>query len=264
MISDNIKWSRLRKRIIVTLTTIPPRFIRLHYTLESLFCQTVQPDMIVINVPEKYNNYSNDILFPKVEKEYVIVNRCKDYGPATKLLGLYGTKIYNDMCDDDIIIVVDDDRNYNNKMIEGMLNYHRQYPNAALTIAGWDIEALTRNKIQYEKTKMPRGMSDFKSFGYVDILGGCCGFLLTKSGCPFNHSMIFALKPNDPKYYVDDVWLSGFLTLNGVDIYIIPNVTTRDEPPTVNNYICPLANETREPKNIACIEYFRKNYGIWK
>jgi len=229
-----------------------------------LFSQTVQPDVIVVNVPERYNNYSNGAAFPIIERQNVIVNRCKDYGPATKLLGLYGTKVYNDMSDDDIIIVVDDDRNYNDRMIEGMLKYHRQYPTAALTVAGWDIEAITNNKVRYTKTKMPRGLSGFKSFGYVDVLGGCCGFLLTKSCCPFNHSVIFDLNPNDPKYYVDDIWFSGFLTLNGVDIYIIPNLTTKDEPPNINNYICPLANKTREAKNIVCVEYFREKYGIWK
>jgi hypothetical protein len=216
-----------------------------------------------LNIPEKYNRFSNETAFPEIVIPNIIINRCKDYGPATKLLGLYGTDIYNNLCDKDIIIVVDDDRDYNSRMIEGMINYHNQYPDDALTVAGWDVEALTNNKIQYCKKVQHRGI-EFERFGNIDILGGCCGFLLTKAICPFNWNEIFTLLPDDPKYYVDDVWFSGFLTLNEVNIYIIPNMINKDEAHNVNNSICPLSDNTREYKNTLCINYFRDKYGIWK
>ena len=250
--------------IVVTLTTIPPRFGNLHFTLNSLQNQTVQPDLIVLNIPEKYVNYSNDIELCKIEQPNVIINRCNEYGPATKLLGLYGTNVYNDMSDEDIIIVVDDDRNYNNRMIEGLLNYHKQYPGAALTVAGWTVDAIINMTWQtYFASKHPRGV-DFNTFAQVDILTGCCGVLLTKSICPFNRPEIFEMNPADPKYYFDDIWVSGFLKLNDVVIYIIPNEITSDEQRNENDCIYPFDYERSINKNVMCIEYFRETYGIWK
>ena len=46
-----------------------------------------------------------------------VKNRCNDFGPTTKLLGLYETEIYNNMSNNDVIIVIDDDRIYNNNLI---------------------------------------------------------------------------------------------------------------------------------------------------
>jgi len=249
--------------IIVTFTTIPPRFQNIHFTINSILSQTVVPDKIVINVPEKYNNYSNNLQFPKIDDSRIIVNRCRDYGPATKLLGLNATELYDNMTDDDIIIVLDDDRNYNNRMVENFVHYNTIYPDKAMTIAGWEIEVVTDGKVSYPKRKLPRGR-EFHSCGHIDVLGGCCAFALTKRMCPFNNDEIFKLTKEDPKYYVDDIWLSGFLTLNGTDIYIVPNSTRSDEPRNVNNNINPLCNSNRNKINTICAEYFRVKYNLWK
>ena len=61
------------------------------------------------------------------------------------------------MSNDDVIIVIDDDRTYNNKLTENMLNYHRINIDKVLTIAGWEIETLTNNYIVSSKKKQPRG-----------------------------------------------------------------------------------------------------------
>ena len=37
--------------IIVSLTTIPPRFNYLHITIDSILSQTILPDKIIINIP---------------------------------------------------------------------------------------------------------------------------------------------------------------------------------------------------------------------
>ena len=94
-------------------------------------------------------------------------------------------------------------------------------------------------------------------------MGGCCGFLISKKNCPFNHKEIFELDNNDEKYYVDDVFISGFLTLNNTDIYIIPNTIHRDENRSINDKIYSLTDNTRMQKNIKCIQYFKNKYNIW-
>jgi len=251
--------------IVVTLTTIPPRFDNLYITIDSILSQTILPDIILIHIPEKYHNYSYDVsLLPKFSSDIVIINNnVKDYGPATKLLGLYDHELYNKMNDDDIIVVIDDDRIYNTNFIKNNLDFHKIYSDKVLTVSGWDIEMITLNKYIINNKNQPRGI-EFTSSGYIDFIGGCCGYLLNKKMCPFNYKEIFELHPNDTNYYVDDIWISGFLTLNNIDIYMIPNAIFADEIRQQNNDICGLADNTRGDKNIKCIEYFRDKYNIWK
>lgn len=248
--------------IIVSLTTIPTRFQYLYITIDSILSQTIQPDIIVIHIPIKYNNYSYDSsMLPSFLSDKVIINYVEDYGPATKLLGIRDFYLYDKMNDDDIIIVIDDDRLYNVNLIKNMLHYHTIYPDKVLTVAGWDVEALSRYKTQNKK--QPRGV-EFKKCGHIDFLGGCCGFLLNKKMCPFNYDELFQLNPNDDYYYVDDIWISGFLTLNGTDIYMIPNSIFCDELRHNNDKISPLFDNTRNKKNTKCIKYFRDNHNIFK
>ena len=168
--------------IIVSLTTIPSRFKYLDITINSILAQTIMPDKIIIHIPSTYNNYPNNYILPEFSDDRIIINNdVNDYGPATKLLGLYNYKIYNDMVDDDIIIVIDDDRTYNNNLIQNMLTYHAKHTNKVLTVAGWDIELLTINKYTINDKKQPRGI-EFKTDGYKDFLGGCCGFLINENG----------------------------------------------------------------------------------
>ena len=251
--------------IIVSLTTIPTRFKYLYITINSILSQSILPNLIVIHIPTEYNNYSYDInTIPKFSSDKVIINNnVKDYGPATKLLGLYDLDLYNKMSDDDIIIIIDDDRIYNQDLINNMLNYHNIHLDKALTIAGWDIEPMTNNKYKINNKKQPRGI-EYEISGYSDFLGGCCGFLITKNMCPFNHNELFNLKPNDDCYYVDDIWISGFLKLNNIDIYLIPNSIFGDELRNINSSIDQLTDNTRIEKNIKCIEYFIDKYNILK
>jgi hypothetical protein len=251
--------------IIISLTTIPPRFDNLYITIDSILAQTILPDKILINIPEKYHNYSYDTCeLPKFSSEIVIINNTIiDYGPATKLLGLYNHELYNKMIDDDIIIVIDDDRIYNKDLIKNMLDYHKLYPDKALTVAGWDIGTISRDKYVLNNTKQPRGI-EYVSCGYINLLGGCCGFLLNKKMCPFNFKELFDLDPKDSKYYVDDIWISGFITLNNIDIYLILNSILMSESSHINDSISCLCDNTRTEKDIKCIEYFRDKYNIWK
>jgi hypothetical protein len=253
----------MQNKVIVSLTTIPPRLENIHFTIESILSQTVLPDFIIVNLPLQYNNYSNDYIVPSsLLHDRIIINNCPDYGPSTKLLGLNHCETYKTMSDEDIIIVIDDDRNYNNRLIETFLSYHNEYPNKILTGTGWDISEISNNEIFHENVKNPRGRWLHED-GYVNILGGCCGFLLMKCQCPFNYKEIFQLTPQDLKYYVDDVWLSGFLTLNNEDIYMIKNYTLQDEPRNPNDSISALCDANRTHKNIACIKFFIEKYNIW-
>ena len=127
--------------IIITLTTTPPNFPHVHKTIRTLINQTVQPDRIILNIPSEYTREDfQDGLFdmhiaPTMDalRGRVEINRCHDYGPATKLLGLleineYGIfKIKESISDDDIVIVLDDDIEYPSELVETHKKYHSQH-----------------------------------------------------------------------------------------------------------------------------------------
>ena len=76
--------------ICVSITTIPERLNTVHKSVESLLKQTKKPDKIFINIPNKYRRFKEIVKnyqIPKFNDESVIVNRCEDFGPGTKLLG---------------------------------------------------------------------------------------------------------------------------------------------------------------------------------
>lgn len=255
--------------IIVSLTTIPPRFNFLYLTVNSIINQTVKPDKIIIHIPEKYNNFFYEKL-PVLPQECedsvnIIINqKTKDYGPITKLLGLYDSLEFCNISDDDVIIVIDDDRIYNKNLISNFLQYHELDKSKVLTAAGLDIEILSKNSIKTKnKKKQPRG-NFLDNNGYTDTLMACCGFLITKKLCPFNHKELFEVKSSDDRYYVDDILISGFLTLNNTDIYLISDKNCSDEERGPNDTICALYDNTRTEKNISCIKYFINNFDIWK
>lgn len=237
--------------IIISLTTIPPRFNEINLTINSLLNQKIKPNKIIINIPEKYNNYTySDNDLPQYTNEVVIINKCqKDYGPATKLLGLS----MFDLDDNDLIIVCDDDREYSDDLVENLTNEYNKCPDGVYTGIGWTSDGLSMNK--YIRNSIPP---------CIDILAGCCGFLIPRRLCPFNDPDFFITDPADAKYYVDDVWISGFLTKNKINIYLMP--CYKDASRTKNDSISSLTDNKSFPRNnsnILCFDFFAEKYQLY-
>lgn len=53
------------------------------------------------------------------------------------------TELYKDLSDQALIIVIDDDRIYDNQLINNFMKEHLLHPTYALTNTGWEIENLT-------------------------------------------------------------------------------------------------------------------------
>lgn len=116
--------------IIISLTSIPPRFLDIEFedTIKSLFDQIIEPKYVILNLCNKYNRFpifDNNLFYKKIDflkNKYnkLIINITNDYGPITKILGLYTLK-YNTEIDinisiNDKLIIVDDDWNYKNTL----------------------------------------------------------------------------------------------------------------------------------------------------
>lgn len=198
----------IKGKVVVSLTTIPDRIDKMGPTLCSILTQTKRVDEIRINVPyrsmkgDKYN-------IPDGLKglKYVKIYRVKkDLGPATKVLPTAADENPHTK-----IIVVDDDNLYGSKLVENLVKvFKARKEKDVITNYGSNID-----------TGSARRIYDFYKGGnkHVDVLFGCGGYILTPSMLPpgvYNYDDA----PKDV-FYVDDNWISGWLSLNNVKIYLM-------------------------------------------
>ena len=115
--------------IFISISTIPERVKHLNKTVDSLLKQTKKPDRIFINIPNKYRRFSETIednKIPKFNSDIVEVTRCEDFGPGTKLLGSL-----NKLDKNSLLILADDDHEYDDYMIEKFFYFYSKEPNNA-------------------------------------------------------------------------------------------------------------------------------------
>ena len=115
--------------IYVSISTIPQRIKNLNESVKSLLNQTKKPDKIFINIPFKYQRFTEiikDDQIPKFDSNIIEITRCEDCGPATKLLGSL-----NKLEKNSLVILADDDHIYENYMIEKFFYFYSKAPNNA-------------------------------------------------------------------------------------------------------------------------------------
>ena len=107
--------------IYISISTIPSRIKSIDKTINSLLNQTLKPDKIFVNIPNKYKRFKNNVEekdIPNFSNE-VEITRCEDFGPGTKLLGSLKKIDKNSL-----LILADDDHIYENFMVE---KFHHHY-----------------------------------------------------------------------------------------------------------------------------------------
>jgi hypothetical protein len=113
-----------RRRIIITLSVIPNRLMTIEFynNIKKISNCELKPDYIIINFCKKYKRkftfeYEKCIKMLNILKQKfsnLIINICKDYGPITKIFGLFN--LDKQLTDEDIIISIDDDWEYDTKI----------------------------------------------------------------------------------------------------------------------------------------------------
>jgi hypothetical protein len=131
----------------------------------------------------------------------ITVVRCVDHGPGTKLLGAIE---HLGAPSDALIVTVDDDILYDPHLVEALLAAHAQHPDDALGFRGWLLDA--RGGIAHP--------GDFRAHRFVDVLEGWAGALYPRR-C-FGTDLHDARLRCPSCFWVDDVWISGYLAERGV------------------------------------------------
>jgi len=194
-----------KNKVIVSTSTIPSRTPNLQRFLTDLESQTQHPDIVYINIPYYSKREKCPYVIPTLtSKLNVIIQRCTDHGPLTKLLPVATS---NDLDPNDIIITLDDDQQYDPNLIKNMVDAMQTFPANCITFAGWNyLKIPIVNLMVY--TYLIRN-------SYVDALEGFSG---TGYRRRFFSEDFGDYKKCKSCFTVDDVYISMYLTRKKVRI----------------------------------------------
>jgi hypothetical protein len=210
-----LRENKVQKGTVVSLTTTPKRISQLQPTLNSILSQSVLPEKILINLPERYQDQTPYEIpnFLKDKKLLEINIVPVDFGPATKFLPTI--QKYKDL--DTTIIVIDDDQVYASKMIENYLIKKKQYPNHALCLAGWELPSQMDHA---QKHFLHTGKFKFgfkktiKEDQSVDIIQGASSYMIQPDF--FDDEIFNYMIAPKAAFFVDDIWISGHLAMRDI------------------------------------------------
>ena len=275
--------------VIVTLSTIPPRFEKIQPALQSLLNQSLNADEVNLYIPKVYKRFGTYDIEKLIVPDGVTIKVIEeDMGPATKVLPC----VQENRGQEVFIVYCDDDRIYASNWLEGLVSELRQRPGHAVTASGAQLDQtyqIKRNKppvqprairkrVKYDFRYLSGRLIQFvrsmcglpapkphrclyEKGGYVDFAMGVGGVAIRPGDLPD-----VAFNIPDIAWPVDDIWLSGCLELNGVSIWASDRVpmATAAEASDVDG----LAGTTfdgigRHENDRACIAHLCEYYGIW-
>ena len=118
-------------RIVFSLTSIQRRYHDLHNTIASLRSQTRKADMIYITIGwADRDAFLRTFRLRGPDLTFVFIER--DLGPITKICGA----LKREADGSTVIITVDDDINYDPRLLEELMGHAQAYPNAAIGYSG--------------------------------------------------------------------------------------------------------------------------------
>jgi glycosyl transferase family 2 len=208
------------RRVIASLSTVPSRINNSTATIRSLLKQTRPPDEIILVVPE----FSIREERPYVMPEYLlrlprlrILRSTKDWGPATKFISVIREELEAGR-GDSFIMVVDDDRVYPRDALATYLHYNGRLPEAALCFRG----AAMPRTLDWRDATMIKG-NELREPQSVAVITGCGSYLIQPRF--FDESLWDYSKAPQAAFYMDDIWISGWLARRNVRRYAVPTST---------------------------------------
>lgn len=194
---------------IVSLTSHGSRIFKCARTIFSIIRNTV-PTKIVLTVYEKdlaYVHQSEDLVTLIDNGVVDLIVAPLDLGPHLKYY--YAMEKYKDS----IVITVDDDILYDERMVETLLRYHRQYPSCVISNRCHHINSLNYN--YWEKCISKQKSSHYN---FATGVGGVLYFPGCFESSKYNCDEILKVK------YADDIYLKVLELRNGVEVFNANNL----------------------------------------
>jgi hypothetical protein len=137
-----------------------------------------------------------------------------DWGPATKFIPIIQEELAAGR-DRTLIMVVDDDRVYPRDALESYLYYHEQWPDAALCFRG----APMPHSLDWRDAKMSYA-NQLRHPKQVAVITGCGSYLIQPRF--FDASLWDYSSAPRGAFYMDDIWISGWLSCREIERYVVP------------------------------------------
>ena len=205
------KTPKKKQRIIVSLSTLPSRVGNLYRVLNSILENEIKPDIVYVNIPKYSNREKKEYYIPENVKNLknVKINIAhQDYGPITKL---YPT-LFEETNPDDIIICIDDDKEYDKKLISHLLSVSDLYPSECVCVTGWSF-------INLRFVALPISLPINNIIKNVDILQCYNGVLYKRKFFDSDFKDVINCKEC---FTTDDILISKYLKYKNVSIKSVP------------------------------------------
>ena len=239
------------EKIIVSMTSFPPRLPKLHMVIECLLRQTIKPDAIILYLTDSQVESIDKLpkKLQELQKRGLQIKLCPDKIRSH-------TKYFYAMKENpnDIVITVDDDLFYRTDLVESHLRAHGKYPKAI--IANWVKEILpgTTKYAEWPDGTTPKLSNRFLLLGVSSVLYPPHSLHEEL----FNKEAII-----EQCLTADDVWLSCMALLKDTPIYFT-KYKYHHLPVLIKN------NETllsvNRERNQICVDnlnaYYDKKFGI--
>lgn len=215
------------RKIIVGLTSTPPRVNSIAPTLLTLANQLLKPDEIVLSIPKvsarfgvPYNITNPDILKLVADGTIILNEIDHDYGPATKVVGL----LYRNYDPEDLLVWLDDDIKYGPLVLKCLSE--RIQPNNAVSFSGFNFGK--NNSFVIPDLKKAKYNDEF------DIIEGFATMATLKKNTPrlqdlelydirpqTNESLKSISKKDRIQFMSDDFTISQFFKKNNIKMNVL-------------------------------------------
>lgn len=130
-----LNYESRKERVIVSLTSFPARLNLVHYCIRSLLQQKYKPDKIILWLSEEEcKNIEIPDKLKELKKYGLEIRYVPDnLGPHKKLL--YALQQFRDAN----VITVDDDVVYESRLIEKLMNAHKEHPECVCCVMAHEI-----------------------------------------------------------------------------------------------------------------------------
>ncbi len=209
--SNNI--NHRNKKLIISLTSFPPRMNDIHYCLFSLLNQSLKPDKLILWLAEEqFPNKEKDIPEKVLElKKYGLeIKFCNDIKSYKKLIPTLKE------FPNDIIITADDDVYYPQNWLELLYESWQKEPEF--------IHCHRAHKIMFDNNKILSYQANCKGSHHANFLNFFtgCGGVLYPNNCFYKdisrEDLFMELCPN-----ADDIWFFAMVVLNNTKIKVVKN-----------------------------------------
>lgn len=198
------------QKIIVSLTSFPARFEKLHLVIRSLLVQTLPPDVIILYLDDDVEDLPDSL--KKLQNYGLQIEwRTGHMKPHKKYY--YAIKEHPD----DIVITVDDDVMYPAKLIESLYKTYQRFPDC--------VVATRAHRIIFENHKT---IKNYNNWHWADeqrnkpslaLMATGVGGVLYPPHCMsaelLNQELFLKLSPN-----ADDLWLKIMQVKNGTKVVL--------------------------------------------